>query len=150
MHNWQNSGPTSCATACAAGRWPRIGVKWDTMRSVAARCGLAFAAGGVPVEEITRGTAMNRRSFLEASAAWSVAAAGASPIGRCAEAMHVGEPAAARAPQEPPQYQWASVTERAAFAARDGAGALVFKGRMWLLGGWNPKVFPRKCSSEIW
>ncbi len=52
-----------------------------------------------------------------------------------------------------PEYRWTSVTERAAFAARDGAGALVFEGKMWLLGGWNPgdKVhFPTICNSEVW
>lgn len=41
----------------------------------------------------------------------------------------------------------------AAFAPRDGAGALVHNGRMWLLGGWNPKDkvhFPRICNSEVW
>ncbi len=50
-------------------------------------------------------------------------------------------------------YQWICVTENAAFSARDGAGALVFDNRMWLLGGWNPadKVyFPRTCNSEVW
>ena len=50
-------------------------------------------------------------------------------------------------------YRWTCVTEKAAFAGRDGAGALVFKNRMWLLGGWNPsdKVhFPRICNSEVW
>lgn len=39
------------------------------------------------------------------------------------------------------------------FAARDGAGALIFKNKMWLLGGWNPsdKVnFLKICNSEIW
>ena len=51
------------------------------------------------------------------------------------------------------KYEWCCVTENAAFAARDGAGALVFKDRMWLLGGWNPgdKVhFPLICNSEVW
>ena len=51
------------------------------------------------------------------------------------------------------EYEWICVTEQAAFAGRDGAGALVFKDRMWLLGGWNPgdKVnFPRICNSEVW
>ena len=51
------------------------------------------------------------------------------------------------------KYEWCCVTEEAAFAARDGAGALVFKDRMWLLGGWNPgdKVhFPLICNSEVW
>ena len=51
------------------------------------------------------------------------------------------------------EYEWRCVTEEAAFAARDGAGALVFRDRMWLLGGWNPgdKVhFPLICNSEVW
>jgi len=51
------------------------------------------------------------------------------------------------------EYQWIKITEKADFAPRDGAGALVFKNKMWLLGGWNPtdKVhFPRICNSEIW
>ncbi len=51
------------------------------------------------------------------------------------------------------EYEWRCVTDDAAFAARDGAGALVFRDRMWLLGGWNPgdKVhFPLICNSEVW
>ena len=51
------------------------------------------------------------------------------------------------------KYEWHCVTENAAFAARDGAGALVFQDKMWLLGGWNPgdKVhFPQICNSEVW
>ena len=51
------------------------------------------------------------------------------------------------------KYEWHCVTENAAFAARDGAGALVFHDKMWLLGGWNPgdKVhFPLICNSEVW
>ena len=50
-------------------------------------------------------------------------------------------------------YYWECISEEAEFAARDGAGALVFQDRMWLLGGWNPgdKVyFPQICNSEIW
>ena len=35
-------------------------------------------------------------------------------------------------------YRWTCVTGSAPFAPRDGAGALSFDGRMWLLGGWNP------------
>ncbi len=52
-----------------------------------------------------------------------------------------------------PTYRWEPVTLKAPFAARDGAGALVYKKRMWLLGGWNPgdKVhFPRICNNEVW
>lgn len=55
--------------------------------------------------------------------------------------------------QEIPDYEWTCVTEKAAFAGRDGAGALVFKGKMWLLGGWNPRDkvhFPDICNSEVW
>jgi hypothetical protein len=55
--------------------------------------------------------------------------------------------------QQVPDYEWIRVSEKAAFAPRDGAGALVFAGRMWLLGGWNPgdkKHFPRICNNEVW
>jgi len=54
---------------------------------------------------------------------------------------------------ELPKYEWTQVTAQAAFAGRDGAGALVFKDRMWLLGGWNPgdkENFPLICNSEVW
>ncbi len=52
-----------------------------------------------------------------------------------------------------PAYRWVNVTQKAAYAPRDGAGALVFKNKMWLLGGWNPndKIhFPRICNNEVW
>jgi hypothetical protein len=55
--------------------------------------------------------------------------------------------------QPPPSYEWVQVTPKAAFAPRDGAGALTFKNRMWLIGGWNPgdkKHFPRICNNEVW
>jgi hypothetical protein len=51
------------------------------------------------------------------------------------------------------EYHWVKVTMKAAFAPRDGAGALSFQGRMWLLGGWNPhkkKHFPMVCNNEVW
>jgi len=50
-------------------------------------------------------------------------------------------------------YKWVNVTQTAAYAPRDGAGALVFDGKMWLLGGWNPSdkvYFPRICNNEVW
>jgi hypothetical protein len=52
-----------------------------------------------------------------------------------------------------PEYEWVSVNPKAAFAPRDGAGALTFQGKMWLLGGWNPgdkQHFPRICNNEVW
>lgn len=52
-------------------------------------------------------------------------------------------------------YAWRAVTETAAFAPRDGAGAVTLHGAMFLLGGWNPNpemahIFPRVCNSEVW
>ena len=50
-------------------------------------------------------------------------------------------------------YRWVQINARAEFAPRDGAGALVFNDRMWLIGGWNPKDkvhFPRICNNEVW
>lgn len=52
-----------------------------------------------------------------------------------------------------PRYRWVQVTQKAEFAPRDGAGALSYKGKLWLLGGWNPpdrKNFPRHCNNEVW
>lgn len=51
------------------------------------------------------------------------------------------------------KYRWTAVNENAPMAPRDGAGLLSFKGKMWLLGGWNPKDkknFPNNCNSEVW
>lgn len=59
---------------------------------------------------------------------------------------------AARA-EDVPAYRWVRVTDRAAFAPRDGAGALAFQGKLWLVGGWNPgdkAHFPRICNNEVW
>jgi hypothetical protein len=54
---------------------------------------------------------------------------------------------------EPQRYRWVEVTDKLPFAARDGAGALTFNGKLWLLGGWNPgdrEHFPRICNNEVW
>ena len=51
------------------------------------------------------------------------------------------------------RYEWININEEAPFSPRDGAGALVFSGRMWLLGGYNrsdKKNFPRICNNEVW
>lgn len=55
--------------------------------------------------------------------------------------------------EEAEDCEWVNVTMKAGFAPRDGAGALTFRGRIWLLGGWNPgdkKHFPRICNNEVW
>lgn len=51
------------------------------------------------------------------------------------------------------RYEWSKVTMDAPFAPRDGAGALVFRDRMWLIGGWNPgdkEHFPSICANDVW
>ena len=56
-------------------------------------------------------------------------------------------------PPDKSSYTWVNVTNDAAYAPRDGGGALVFNEKMWLLGGWNPgdkKHFPRICNNEVW
>ncbi len=50
-------------------------------------------------------------------------------------------------------YRWQQITLSAPFRPRDGHGLLSYRGRLWLLGGWNPddrKHFPRICSNEVW
>lgn len=50
-------------------------------------------------------------------------------------------------------YEWVQITMNAPFAARDGAGALTFYNKLWLLGGLNPgdkANFPKICNSEVW
>lgn len=69
-------------------------------------------------------------------------------------AWHAGG-SSAPAADPPPEYVWTLVNAKAAFAPRDGAGALSFRDRMWLLGGWNPapaqrEFFPRICNNEVW
>ena len=52
-------------------------------------------------------------------------------------------------------YKWVCVNDKAPFAPRDGAGALTYKGNMYLIGGWNPlekdrAFFPKICNNEVW
>ena len=50
-------------------------------------------------------------------------------------------------------YQWTQVTAEVTYAPRDGAGALTFQDRMFLLGGWHPgnkNDFPMICNNEVW
>ena len=52
-----------------------------------------------------------------------------------------------------PMYEWKQVTLQAPFAPRDGAGALTYHGKMFLIGGWNPQDkqhFPLVCSNDVW
>ena len=72
--------------------------------------------------------------------------------------MFCTSPRSTRRPSPPlrnpqPSYRWIQVAAKAPFAPRDGAGAFVFDGKMWLAGGWNPsdkQAFPRICSNDVW
>jgi hypothetical protein len=53
--------------------------------------------------------------------------------------------------QADPAYKWTQVTDSAAYTPRDGAGAAVLNGQMWLLGGWNPDAYPPySTTNEVW
>lgn len=47
-------------------------------------------------------------------------------------------------------YRANRVLAEAPFGPRDGAGALVHRDRMWLIGGWNPERFPRSTANDVW
>ena len=57
----------------------------------------------------------------------------------------IGAADAALPSSSPTSYQWRLVNPSAAFSPRDGAGALVFHDKMWLLGGWTPTT-----TNEVW
>ncbi len=48
------------------------------------------------------------------------------------------------------RYEWIEVNPHAPFMPRDGAGALTYQDRMWLIGGWNPGKLKLKCSNDVW
>ena len=77
--------------------------------------------------------------------------ASAAAVGVIGAAVLISSPQ----PAKTALYKWTCVTKQAAFAARDGAGALVFNGKMWLLGGWNPEdpvhfAVKGHTNSEVW
>lgn len=60
---------------------------------------------------------------------------------------------AAAAQDAAPAYHWENVTMNAPWAPRDGAGALTYKDKMWLIGGWNARDdvnFPLDCRNDVW
>lgn len=72
---------------------------------------------------------------------------------KVSSSMLVAGACAALGGKPTPRYEWQQVTLAAPFAARDGAGALVYKDRMWLIGGWSKRDktrFPRICNNEVW
>lgn len=55
-------------------------------------------------------------------------------------------------PSQKASYQWVCITDQTPFHQRDGAGALVYHDRMWLIGGWNPDpYFPKGATgNDVW
>ena len=47
-------------------------------------------------------------------------------------------------------YAWTRVAADAPFGPRDGAGGIVYGGKMWLIGGWNGDRFPLTCANDVW
>ncbi len=48
-------------------------------------------------------------------------------------------------------YDWISVNDSLPFPAKDGAGLVPFKNKMWLLGGWDPPFHePSYTHNEVW
>jgi hypothetical protein len=139
---------------------PRAGETWcaDSLHHIAWDVS-PFPAGTVQIElsrdggkswQMLSASAANNGRFL-----WKVPDA---PSTECRLRITAGKAQATSgtftiAPSQEVQYEWTLVTRTAPFAPRDGAGALTFNGRMWLLGGWNPsdkKHFPRICNNEVW
>ncbi len=49
------------------------------------------------------------------------------------------------------EYDWVNVTNALPFNAKDGAGLLNFKNKLWLLGGWDPPFnAPTNTNSDVW
>lgn len=98
--------------------------------------------GTLPVEAGARARLRGGRGAWR----WLPIAIGLLALPPCEATRAVAEDA-------PPEYEWVNITMKAAFAPRDGAGALSFGGKLWFLGGWNPgdKVhFPLICNNEVW
>ncbi|NOU26712.1 MAG: hypothetical protein HOO96_02305 [Polyangiaceae bacterium] len=56
-------------------------------------------------------------------------------------------------PSRARNYKVTKVSGGLTVPPRDGAGAIVFADRMWLIGGWNPERptdFPRETVNEVW
>jgi hypothetical protein len=63
---------------------------------------------------------------------------------------HLDTPEVTLLASQKKKYVWTEVAKEAPFGPRDGAGGVVFGGKMWLLGGWNPGVFSAQCANDVW
>ena len=53
-------------------------------------------------------------------------------------------------PSQKKSYVWTKMADSTPFGPRDGAGGIVFNGKMWLIGGWNGDVFPLISANDVW
>jgi len=70
--------------------------------------------------------------------------------GATKEVRRVETPDVPFGPSQRRDYVWTKVADSAPFGPRDGAGGVVFGGKMWLIGGWNPLVFPLHTANDVW
>jgi hypothetical protein len=63
---------------------------------------------------------------------------------------HLDTPDVTLTASQKKKYVWTQVAKEAPFGPRDGGGGVVFGGKMWLLGGWNPGVFAAQCANDVW
>ncbi len=54
------------------------------------------------------------------------------------------------APSRKRSYSWSRISTSPPWGTRDGAGALVYGGKMWLIGGWNGDRFPLTTANDVW
>jgi hypothetical protein len=81
---------------------------------------------------------------------------GATPFGPCPTATGSNYPSNdvwKYSKQTSGEYAWTNVLMegQAPFVPHDAAGALVYNGLMWLIGGWHPKLYaPMVTTNEVW
>lgn len=152
------SAPSAASLPAASGstlRAPEPGARWARGSSQVVAWAPAASAGDVTIELRAPGGAIVASE--RAPAARGRAVVVAPPTGDRLEVRITSRGAldasvdVALAPSEHRAYRWVRVTERAAFPRRDGAGSVVFRNKMWVVGGWYPSAaFPRLTGNDVW
>jgi hypothetical protein len=54
-------------------------------------------------------------------------------------------------PSQKRNYRWTKLTQNAAFGPRDGMGGIVYHGKLYAIGGWNPILHPATATmNDVW
>jgi hypothetical protein len=54
-------------------------------------------------------------------------------------------------PSQKRSYRWTKLTQNAAFGPRDGMGGIVYHGKLYGIGGWNPILHPATATmNDVW